>query len=54
MELENEPNTTGAPGRTSCANAIPDKASAYNCAEVAAIVTGDIAPAIQKGETTHA
>ena len=54
MELENVPKTTGAPGRTSCENAIPDKASAYSCAEVAAIVTGDIAPEIQKGEITHA
>ena len=54
MELEKVPKITGAPGRTSCAKAIPDSASAKSCAQVAAMVTGDIAPAMQKGETTVA
>ena len=54
IELENVPKMTGVPGRTSCAKAIPDSASAKSCAQVAAMVTGDIAPAMQNGETTVA
>ena len=33
---------------------MPDRASAKSWAQVAAIVTGDIAPAMQNGETTVA
>ena len=40
----NEPNTTGAPGRTSCTNAMPASASASVCAATPAVVTGAIAP----------
>ncbi len=43
------PSTTGAPGLTSCTNAMPDSASASVCAAVPATVTGDIAPARMNG-----
>jgi len=49
-----EPNTTGQPGRTSCASAIPASASAICCASVAATETGDIAPMSRKGVITTA
>ena len=45
------PNTTGAPGLTSCANAMPASASASVCAAVPATVTGDIAPDRMNGVT---
>ena len=45
------PSTTGAPGFTSCASAMPASASASVCATVPATVTGDIAPARMKGVT---
>ena len=48
------PYITGAPGRTSCANAMPASASAFCCASAPAIVTGAIAPARVNGViTTH-
>ena len=40
IELENVPKMTGAPERTSWANAMPDRASAKSWAQVAAMVTG--------------
>src|SRR5262249_35745670 len=43
------PSTTGAPGATSCTNAMPDNASASVWAAVPATVTGDIAPARMNG-----
>ena len=45
------PRTTGAPGFTSCASAMPASASARVCATVPATVTGDMAPARMKGVT---
>jgi hypothetical protein len=45
------PQTTGAPGFTSCANARPASASASVCAAVPATVTGDIAPDRMNGVT---
>ena len=54
MELPKVPNTTGAPGRTSWAKAMPASASAKSWAQVPATVTGDIAPARMKGDTTVA
>jgi hypothetical protein len=49
IELANEPNTTGAPGFTSCTNVMPARASARVCAATPATVTGAIAPARMKG-----
>ena len=51
MEIEEAklPRITGAPGLTSCANAMPDSASANVTVQVPAIVTGDIAPARMNG-----
>ncbi len=48
-KLAKLPQTTGAPGFTSCANARPASASASVCAAVPATVTGDIAPARMNG-----
>ena len=48
------PKITGAPGRTSWQNAMPDSASASAWAASAATVTGDMAPARMNGEITHA
>jgi len=45
----NDPSTTGQPGRTSCARAIPAKASAVCCAIAAGIDTGAIAPISRNG-----
>src|SRR5689334_1167894 len=44
-----DPRITGAPGRTSCTNAMPASASASVWAAVPATVTGDIAPARMNG-----
>src|SRR5215207_4436615 len=49
IELANEPNTTGAPGRTSCVNAMPAKDSASVWAATPADVAGAIAPARMNG-----
>ena len=49
IELAKEPNTTGAPGRTSCTNAMPTSASASVCATTPADVAGAIAPARMNG-----
>ena len=54
MELPKVPNTTGAPGRTSCVKAMPESASAKSCAQVPATVTGDMAPARMNGEMMQA
>ncbi len=54
MELTKEPNTTGAPGRTSCVSAIPAIASAKSWASVPAMVTGLMAPDRMNGETMQA
>jgi hypothetical protein len=43
------PNTTGAPGRTSCTKAVPAITSASTWASVPATVTGLIAPERMKG-----
>ena len=48
------PNTTGAPGRISCASAIPASASATCCTSVAGSDTGDIAPINRNGVITTA
>ncbi len=45
------PMTTGAPGLTSCASAMPASDSASVCATVPATVTGDMAPARMNGVT---
>src|SRR6187397_1948956 len=45
----NDPRTTGAPGRTSWAKAIPPSASARVWAHTPAAVTGAIAPARMNG-----
>ena len=50
----NEPNTTGAPGRTSCTYVIPAMASASVCAAAPATVAGLIAPARMNGVTISA
>ena len=50
----NDPNTTGAPGRISCASAIPASASATCCTSVAGSDTGDIAPISRNGVITTA
>ena len=49
IELANEPNTTGAPGRTSWTNVIPASASASVWAATPAEVVGAIAPARMNG-----
>ena len=49
----NDPKITGAPGRISCASAMPDSASAICCTSAAGIVTGDIAPIRMNGVSTH-
>ncbi len=49
IEDANEPNTTGAPGRTSWTYAIPASASASVCAAAPATDAGDIAPARMNG-----
>ena len=54
IELAKVPNTTGAPGRTSCAKAMPAIASARIWVSVAATITGLMAPDRMKGETTQA
>ena len=54
IELANDPNTTGAPGRTSCVNAMPASASASVWAATPALVTGAIAPARMNGVMMHA
>ena len=54
MALAKVPKTTGAPGRTSWAKAMPANASARIWAQVPATVTGDMAPARMKGEITVA
>jgi len=48
-ELAKDPNTTGAPGRTSWMNAIPARASASVWAATPADVAGAIAPARMNG-----
>ncbi len=48
----NDPMTTGQPGDTSCASAIPVSASAVCCASDAATDTGPIAPIRMNGVTT--
>jgi hypothetical protein len=48
-ELANVPNTTGAPGRQSWANAMPTLASARIWVSVPAAVTGDMAPCQNEG-----
>ena len=48
------PKTTGAPGRTNCAKAMPAIASASIWARVPATVTGLMAPARMNGDTTVA
>ena len=48
----NDPKITGAPGRSSCASAIPASASAICWTSVAGIVTGDIAPISRNGVIT--
>ena len=50
----NDPNTTGQPGRMSCASAMPVSASAICWASAAGIDTGDIAPLNRNGVTTTA
>jgi hypothetical protein len=54
IEAANVPKRTGAPGRTSCVNAAPASTSARICVSVPATVTGLMAPARMKGETTQA
>src|SRR6185436_2969648 len=49
IDEANDPKTTGAPGRTSCTNAIPASASASVWAATPAVVTGAIAPARMNG-----
>src|SRR5258706_7063856 len=49
IELAKLPRTTGAPGRTSCTNVMPARASARVWAHVPATVTGDMAPARMNG-----
>ncbi len=44
-----QPNTTGAPGLTSCAKAAPASTSASTWVSVPATVTGDMAPARMNG-----
>ena len=51
IELAKTPNTTGAPGRTSCVVAAPVSTSASTWASVPATVTGLMAPARMKGVT---
>ena len=45
----NDPNTTGAPGRTSCTYAMPAIDSASVCAAAPATVAGLMAPARMNG-----
>ena len=45
----NDPNTTGAPGCTSCTNVMPASASASVWAATPAVVVGAIAPARMNG-----
>ena len=47
------PNTTGAPGRINWVRAMPAMASARIWVTVPVTVTGDMAPAKMKGETTQ-
>ena len=49
IEDANDPNTTGAPGFTSCTNAMPANASARVWAATPATVVGAIAPARMNG-----
>ena len=49
IELANDPKITGAPGRTSCVNAMPANDSASVWAATPADVAGDIAPARMNG-----
>ena len=51
IELAKLPKTTGAPGRTSCAKAMPAIASARVWVSVPSAVTGDMAPARMNGVT---
>ena len=48
------PSTIGAPGFSSCMNAMPASASARVCVAVPATVTGDMAPARMNGVTMQA
>ena len=48
----NDPITTGAPGRTSCARQMPASCSAICCESAAGIETGPIAPIRMNGVTT--
>ena len=48
----NEPNSTGVPGRTSCASAMPANASASCWASEAGMLTGDMAPISRNGVIT--
>jgi hypothetical protein len=54
IELAKVPNTTGAPGRHSWANAMPTEASARIWVSVPTTVTGDMAPDRMNGEITVA
>ena len=54
IELAKVPNTTGAPGRQSCAKAMPTDASARIWVSVPTTVTADMAPDRMKGEITVA
>ena len=49
IDEANDPNTTGAPGRTHCTYAIPAIASASVWVAAPAAVAGDIAPARMNG-----
>ena len=49
IELANDPNTTGAPGLTSCTKVMPARASARVWVATPATVTGAIAPARMNG-----
>jgi hypothetical protein len=49
MLLANDPNTTGAPGRTSWVKVMPASASASVCTATPALVDGAIAPARMNG-----
>jgi hypothetical protein len=54
IELANDAETTGAPGRTSWTKVIPPSASARVWAQTPAAVTGAIAPARMNGVSSVA
>ncbi|HEX6230654.1 MAG TPA: hypothetical protein VF029_02970 [Actinomycetota bacterium] len=51
VTVKNDPYRHGVPGRTSCASAIPESASATCCARPPATLTGAVAPARRNGVT---